>query len=818
MVAACNTGNEATIRATLHDTWEFKPSDTTTSWLHAYVPGQVHLDLLQNRLIPDPFKGNHESKLQWVGEKDWVYQKSWIPTPEVVNAEVKKLIFNGLDTYAKVYLNGQLVLEADNAHRTWEVDISAALKKEENLLKVHFLAPERIEKEKERDWGYPLPEMTRGFTRKPAFHYGWDWGPKFVTMGIWRSVQLVAYHNARIVDVYIEQKKLTDTNASLLAHITVEAARDFTGELKVSNQTKEVAFKKGKQTIRIPFFIENPERWWPNGLGEARLYDFEAVLFYKNQRIDSKKRRIGLREVELVQEKDAKGSSFYFKVNGMPVYMKGANYIPLDHFQGRVVDNYYQSVIQDVKEAHMNMLRVWGGGIYEEDIFYDLCDENGILVWQDFMFANNMFPGDQAFLENVRAEVEEQVKRLRNHPSIALWCGNNEIAEAWERWGWKDNYTEIQQNRLWQAYDTIFHHLLPAAVTGLAPTMPYWPSSPSLGRGDVRSHLQGDMHNWWVWHDRAPFENYETLVPRFMSEFGFQAAPPMKTIRTFAEKEGLDLKSAVMKAHQKHRTGFETIDFYLRKNYGVPKDFTSWVYLSQVQQAAGIRIGIEAMRRAKPYNMGALYWQLNDTWPVISWSGLDYFGQWKALHYEAKDAFAPYLLSFDKKGKQADVYLVNDQLETKQGKVSFHLITYDGDTVESLEKKIEVLPNQSQMILKGLRIPSAQDQAFWVGAFSVSGRIVASNAFYGHWPQALSLPQAEVVASWKKEGDDFLLILTTSRLARYVCVEFPEIDGRLSDNFFDLFPNQKKVIRFSPSEALESIEGKFRVMHLTEAY
>jgi beta-mannosidase len=605
--------------------WRFRQVGTEV-WRRATVPGTVQTDLLADSLIPDPFYRDDEAKLQWIGLRDWEYARSFEVPTRMLRQEHLLLVFHGLDTYADVRLNGRPVLRADNMFRTWTVDVTGRLRAGENRLDVRFRSPIPIEDSSAAAFPYKLPagndpHATRIFTRKAGYHYGWDWGPRFVTEGIWRPVRLVAWSRLRLDDAYIEQRELTDARARFRAHVTVAADTTLTGTLTVASPegafravTQEVRLVPGMRDVALDFTIPNPRRWWPNGLGPHPLYTIAIALEAGGVR-DTLSRRIGLRTLELVQRPDAYGTSFTFRVNGVPVFMKGANYIPQDNFTPRVDSARYAALFRDAVDSHMNMLRVWGGGIYERDLFYRMADENGILLWQEFMFANGMYPVTPAFLANVRVEAEQQVRRLRNHPSLALWCGNNEIHEGWDNWGWQKDmgYSPADSAAVWAGYVALFQQLLPSVVDSLDPGVSYWETSPSMGWGHPGAMSQGDSHYWGVWGGEQPFDTFRQKLPRFMSEFGFQAYPSMRTIAQFTLPGDRALGTPVMKAHQKNIQGDSTIERYMRRWFAAPKDFASFVYLSQVLQAEGMKVAFEAERSAMPRTMGSLYWQLDDS-------------------------------------------------------------------------------------------------------------------------------------------------------------------------------------------------------------
>ena len=518
--------------------------------------------------------------------------------------------------------------------------------------------------------------------------------------------------------------------------------------------------------------------------------------------MDEKEIKIGIRTIEVIHEKDSIGKSFYFKLNGIPVFMKGANYIPLDNFPSRVTKDRYENCIQTAVDANMNMLRVWGGGIYENDEFYDLCDQKGLLVWQDFMFACSLYPGDELFLENVRQEITDNVKRLRNHPSIALWCGNNEINTAWNGWGWKQEMEKKSPElakKLWNDYDKLFNKLIPQTLKTVDSTRFYWPSSPMASKdqkaGDLRS---GDIHYWDVWHFGKPFTEYNNNVGRFMSEYGFQSFPDIKTVETYTMSRDRTIESTVMTAHQRHPRGNELIKTYLDYYYKKPKDFQNFLYVGQVLQAEGIKMAIEAHRRAKARCMGTLYWQLNDCWPVASWSSTDYYGRWKALHYFVKKAYAPILISQTINDSNATVTLVSDLLTNKSLQIECKIIDFEGTILWKQNKNIIVIANSTtnfsidfgsvktydSIKTKTLLLISALDEK------SISPSIVYFSAI-----KNLALPNPTITKSIMAKDGGYTITIQTDKLAKNLYLETDK-KGFISDNYFDLLPGESKTIEF----------------------
>ena len=662
------------------------------------IPNEVHLDLFKNKVIEHPFFGDNEKNIQWVAENNWIYEKEFDVDSSFLSNENLELVFGGIDTYSDVYLNEKLILQTDNQFRQWNVDVNSIIKTSNNKLKILIRSPFIIENKKAREYEFQPSSDSRVFTRKAAYVYGWDWGPRIVTSGIWKPVKLVGWNGPILKDVFIIQDSLTERKAYLTAKFEIYSTKPAEVTLFVYGNKQKLMTETGTQSIDVKLEIDYPDLWWPSGLGDQKLYKIDCSLIHNDFGVQTITKKIGLRTIDLVQEKDSLGKSFYFKVNSIPVFMKGANYIPIQILGNDVDTSKYVQLINDAVESNMNMLRVWGGGIYEHDIFYDLCDEKGILVWQDFMFANGMYPADSLMFENIKQEASDQIKRLRNHPSIALFCGNNEIAEAWANWGWKNKYSIDQQKKMDNDYNKIFNKLLHEVVTQHTPQIAYWPSSPQFGRGDKRSQFEGDSHYWGVWHDEEPFEMYEQKVPRFMSEFGFQSYPSLKTLSNWFDEKDLDYDSQVLQNHQKHSKGNELIKKYMEWDYNVPENFSNFIYLSQLLQAEGIVRGIEAHRRAMPYCMGSLYWQLTDCWPVVSWSGIDYEGRWKALQYFAKKSFEPIILSLERNDETLNIYLVNDKKEGIEGYLTFRLMNFNGKKTLEAEEYYKIKPDCVELL------------------------------------------------------------------------------------------------------------------------
>lgn len=824
---ACNSDYSDNItKILLTDGWQFRKYENGEKLYPAQVPGCIHTDLLTNKLIEDPYYGANEKKLQWISEETWEYVLEFDIDRNILKKNVVNMVFEGLDTYADVYLNGELLLAADNMFRSWEIDCKEKLLQGKNNLTIIFQPPLKVVENVWEELGYKLPGGKQVFTRKAPFHYGWDWGPVFTTSGIWKPLYIEAYDIAKISDFHIALDTLKDEKAEMYAEIEIESANNedinivlLQGDSIISTIEKEI--EEGTTKFSFSFNIENPKLWWPSGYGEQNLYNFTLQLQKNNSTLDSATCRTGIRTVELVQVQERSGKSFMFRINNQPIFMKGANYIPQDNFQNRVTEERYKELLQDVVAANMNMLRVWGGGIYENDIFYDLCDEYGILVWQDFMFACAMYPSDTIFLKNVEQEAIDNVQRMRKHPSVALWCGNNEINEAWHNWGWQTGRTTAEIDTIWNGYNRLFNNVLPTVVTNLSPQTPYWESSPQLGRGNPNSISQGDSHYWGVWHDAEPFEVLAQKVPRFMSEFGFQAYPEMATIETFTTPADRTINSEVIKNHQKHQRGNQLILEYMEREYFLPDTFATLLYLSQVLQAEGMKIGFEAQRRSMPWCMGTLYWQLNDCWPVVSWSGRDYYGRWKALHYFAQRAFSKVLISPVSTEEGVQIYIVSDSIHSFSGKLKLKLMEFSGNIVWEETANVEVAANASHVYkridLKNYLQGARKNLLVLVATLEKEEQVISSNHLYFNIPKELKLENPGISIKTEKSEKGYKISLSTVSLARNVYLSINE-NGFFTDNYFDLMPGQVKILTFETLEDISSFQTKLKITSLFDTF
>lgn len=773
-------------------------------WSKARVPGTIHTDLFLNHQIPDPFYGSNEKQLQWIEAQNWVYQTHFIISKKEISTQNKELVFYGLDTHAQVFVNDSLVLEADNMFRTWRIPIQKFIHKGRNTLRVEFESSVLKAKKMAEKSPYILPGDEKGYARKAPYQFGWDWGPRYVTTGIWKNVGIRFWNSIQLESVNYTQEKLTNDVAKLVFKTTVKCQKPGLYSVAINQKNKKVFLKKGIQTIEISYQINHPKKWWPNGLGTPNLYSFSVQIRQNEKLLEEKKLKIGLRTIELVQKKDSLGKSFYFKINGKMVFMKGANYIPPESFMPKMTSKKYENLIATAVKSNMNMIRVWGGGQYENNIFYDLCDQKGILVWQDFMFACGMYPSDEAFVSNVKKEVADQVTRLQNHPCIALWCGNNEVDEGWKNWGWQKQYqySKNDSTSIWNGYVRLFEKEIPSVLDAILSkeNNRYWPSSPSIGWGKKESLTHGDSHYWGVWWGLEPLETYSKKVGRFMSEYGFQGMPDIKTIETFAKPSEMSLNSEAVKAHQKHPTGYETIQTYLERDYKSPKNFEDYIYVSQLLQARAMKIAIEAHRSAMPYCMGSLYWQLNDCWPVTSWSSTDYYGRWKALQFQVKRSFEPQLIvikeieNSNASESAIQVQIINEKLSEK-GILSVRIIDFNGTELWQTLKPIVLSSNSvtSALEISKKEIPtnSTKNSCLIQAVFTneKGARIQALHYFLP--PKELKLQIPKITYKYLDKNH---LVLSTTTLAKDVFLQGKGIE--FEDNFIDLLPNEKRTITF----------------------
>lgn len=820
--------------------WKFRQAGTN-EWYSANIPGSVHTDLLNNKLINDPFYRLNEQNLQWIDKLDWEYTTDFNLTNEMKSADKLLLVFEGLDTYANIFLNNKLVYTGTNMFVGSTIEINPDSLFPVNNLHIVFKSPITQGIERLTKYGIALPgdndqsimgglENTKVsmFTRKAGYHYGWDWGPRLVTSGIWRNVYIKTCNEVTINDLLIEQKTINQQEAKLNATLEVMSSNNkaFSVNIFVNDVLAISKLFQNTGNVNIQFTIANPKLWWPNGHGEQYLYAVKAEIVSDAGKVtDYRQLKIGLRTAKLIREADKHGESFYFKINGKPVFAKGANYIPNDVFLSRVTPDKYEHIISSAAKANINMLRVWGGGIYENNLFYELCDKYGIMVWHDFMFACAMYPGNDEFLKEVEQEAVFNIKRLRNHPCIVLWCGNNEIEQAWAQyeenrgWGWKQRYTQPERQTIWKSYDTLFHNILPGLVEQYDGKTDYWHSSPSAGMGKLASHTNksGDMHYWGVWHGGEPIESFTTHIARFMSEYGFQSFPEFESVKQYTMPDDWNIMSEVMVSHQRSNIGNQRISEYLSHSYKQPAGFEDHLYVGQLLQAEAIKTAIEAHRSAMPYCMGSLYWQLNDCWPVASWSGIDYYGRWKAMHYYVREAFKNQIVRVATNEKELQIIGISDGIGNDVT-LRVNLMDFNGKSLWNRSYSV-TMPTNSSSVLTSIGIDNIplllnKSNALLYVTLVRNGRVIDSDIYYSDLPKNLKLPFPDLSKYIRQKEGGFEIELYSKNLCKNLMLVSEGNTYTFSDNFFDILPGETKVIKVESDLSYDEFERLLSYIHL----
>ncbi|MFP4492861.1 MAG: beta-mannosidase [Puniceicoccaceae bacterium] len=805
----------------LNGTWTLWRDDDPVG-IPATVPGNVHLDLLAAGRLHDPYHREQEMDAQWVAEHGWTFRRNFAVSPGILARENVLLRCRGLDTFATVRVNGEEIGRADNMHREWEFDLRAVLRPGENSIEVAFASvwPYIREKESKRH----LMTSThigherngRPWVRKEQCNFGWDWGPVLVTCGIWRDIELLAFDGARIEDLRLEQHH-GGGGVELEATLRLDReAGDGRAVFEIVREGGVVASAGAAvegDTASATLAIPDPRLWWPAGMGERPLYTVTArYLAAGGGLIDETSRRIGLRRLELVREKDQWGESFYFRVNGVPFFAKGSNWIPADALRRHGAPRY-RYLLESAVEANHNMIRVWGGGLYEASSFYELCDELGLCVWQDFLFACSAYPmDDPAFAASCRAEARENIRRLRHHPSLALWCGNNELEMAWTSFGKGGTWPEMPEDlyRMW------FDRELPRIVAEEDPQRPYWPSSPHSPHGDRNDHNNagvGDAHLWDVWHGYQPFEWYRGSFHRFCSEFGFQSYPEPRTVEAYTAPGDRNITSPVMEFHQRSKQGNAKIVHYMLDWFRMPAGHEATLWLSQLQQALAIQYAVAHWRRNMPRCMGALYWQLNDCWPVASWSSIDYHGRWKALHYLSKRFFAPVLVSGLVSGNPGDgrveVHVTSDRPEAESLTLRWAVTDAGGTGHAGGEETVETGVRANRLVKtldcrEALRSHTARETLVWLELWR-GEELVSSDFVTFVRPKSLNLADPEIAPDIARTDDRcYRVTLAALRPALWAWLELEGAEARCSDNFICLRPGSPRTIEVRPAAPTEA--------------
>jgi beta-mannosidase len=856
---ACGVGQAGAAglsRFDLGGAWQVAREGSGDS-IAATVPGYIHVDLLAAHKIPDPFYRANEKAVQWVGESNWIYRRAFEAPPELLAREHVLLRCEGLDTLATIRLNGAEIAHTDNMFRTYEFDVKKLLRAGSNRLEIKFdsVLPVMRAKEAQRKlptWAYP----GAAYVRKEPCNFGWDWGPTLVSCGIWRNIGLVAFDRARLEDVAILQDHSHKGKVVLSIEVaTVPSTGQASGTQLSTGQASgtqtsgtqtsgtgsasgpdalqaRASIHLGGQSIgvatarlhggraNVELTIRDPQLWWPAGMGAQPLYSVAIdLLDNAGNVLDASAKRIGLRTLRAVQQ--TADAPMHFVVNGVPFFAKGANWIPADCFATRLTPAILRRYVQDAVAVNMNALRFWGGGYYEDDALYDLCDEMGICIWLDFKFGCTTYPAfDAAFLANVTQEARDNIRRLRHHPSIAVWCGNNEIMFFRGKDWTKDKMSAAD-------YYKLFRDTLGGAVGELAPQADYVTGSPDCG----------DVHYWEVWHGGKPFEFYRR-IHGFVSEFGFQSFPEPKTVATFtAAEDRQSVYSTVMKYHERSNRmymdvkedgtiGTGKIMKLVKQYFRDPKDFDSTLWLSQITQGYGIKYGAEGWRREMPKSMGCVYWQYNDCWPCSSWASVDYFGRWKALHYMAQRFYAPLLVSGaeDAAAGRVDVYVTSDRMQPCQGRLAWKVTDPAGEPIAEGHLDLAVPARSSRMahalpLADQIRKHGVENLLVWL-RLDVGGQAVSQNLVTFVYPRKLELVDPQLKASVTQTGEQFVVTLTAARPALWAWLELEAVDARFSQNFVHVTRESPVEIRVTPAQAigLDGLRKALRVRSLYDTY
>lgn len=787
----------------LNGSWQLEIPGSGFGTVPAVVPGSVYHDLLSAGRIPDPFYRDNETEALRLMEHDFHYSRSFSVDAGLLACQSVLLRCEGLDTLASIYINGAVAGLANNMHRTWEFDVKGLLREGENTVAVHFSSPTRFIRESyAASPAGGSSDAMEGFPNLRKCHcmFGWDWGPRLPDAGIWRNIELIGIDAARIRDVLVEQFH-EDGGVSLKVRTHVTRLSGAPVQVKVSVTAPDGAVLSGGGE-RCEIAVPNPRLWWPAGYGSQPLYQVHVELSSNGGVLDVWEKRVGLRTMTVSQVENEHGRSFSHCVNGVDVFAMGMDYIPEDNLLPRVTPERTRRLLEDARAANCNLIRVWGGGYYPDDWFYDACDELGLLVWQDFMFACAVYNLTDEFEETITAEFVDNIRRLRSHPSLALWCGNNEM----ELFTLLGNWTKDMRQK--SDYIKIFHYIIPKVLKAEDPQAFYWPSSPSSGGDfdDPADPARGDVHDWDVWHGMKPFTDYRNYLFSYVSEFGFQSFPCMETIESFTLPEDRNVFSYVMEKHQRNASANGKIISYLSQMYLYPGNLDKLVYASQLLQAQAVQYGVEHWRRNRGRCMGAVIWQLNDCWPVASWAGIDYFGRWKALQYYAKRFFAPVLVSCCEEGllnqegvsvnteridprKSARLNVSNETMSEFKGAVSWSLRRPDASVLE--EGCFEV----SAPALTAVWLPEqdftrygAYDCYYSYRLRDAAGNTVGEGSVLFCAPKHFHFEDPRLTA----RVEDGEIVVTASAYARSVEVQCGA-DVVLEDNFFDMDAGERRV-------------------------
>jgi len=791
------------------------------------IPGDIFSALIEAKKIPHPYIGTNELDILWVGKKDWSCYRSFIVSKELLADKELFLHIDSLDTIADIKINRCLVHSSKNMFNRIRANISKYLIKGKNEISIDFTSVENKALELSKNLSIPLPHtmyptqsMHRNLIRKVQCHSGWDWGPCLMVSGIYGDIYIGAHNNARIEYIHTSQEHNED-----ICEITIDIEL-YTPciiseiiEIYLGNEKRIIEKKlpKGLNKFREKIIIENPKLWWPFGYGEQNLYELTVKTL---DDIISKK--IGLRKLRLINEEDQIGMSFIIEINNKKIFCKGANWIPIDALPSLQTPERYELLLDDVIEANMNIIRIWGGGQYESDYFYQLCDERGILVWQDFMFACAIYPATKEFMNNVEKEIIHQIKRLKDHPSIVIWCGDNENVGA---------LTEFEITRekrdIYVKNYLKLNHFIGNIVKKIDPKRIWWPSSPCGGENDFTDNWhndrKGDMHYWSVWHEEKPFEAYYEVIPRFCSEFGYQSYPSLSTVKTFMEVNQIDLESKDMEHHQKNKRGNKIISKSISNYFRNPKSFEAILYLSQIQQAYGLKIAIEYWRSQRPRCMGIIYWQLNDNWPVSSWSSIEYTGNWKLLHYTVKRCFRPiHIVVYSKDNKNIEIWGINDTFKQSSGVLNIKYIKFSGEIIKEDDLDVILHPETSIKLFKRTFDSLEFDKSthFIFLTYNNAGEELF-NSFLLTRPKFCNLEVPEFnINIIRIDNYNLLIKLYSNKPAFFIYLLIENLEGHFKENCFTMIANQEKLITFRTEKKIKiDIDDlRIKILHLRTTY
>lgn len=822
---------------TLNGTWQLSAGHRSLESVDMQIPGTVLSGLLAAGKIKDPFYRTNEDATRALFWKDYVFTRTFDVDEELLAQQHIVLVCEGLDTLAEISINGTFLAKTDNMHRTWKFQAKKLLHPGKNEIQIVFRSVLRFIE----DYSYeahkkinyiPCGSMKGNqLLRKAHSMFGWDWGPQTIDAGIFRDIYLQGYSHARIEDIRIHQQHAK--NVSVQTSITLSESvpgQKLCVELSEDGADKPLQTKLCKTNAdgvaAVDFVIENPKLWWPNDYGDQPLYIVRTTLLDEDgTSLESITRRIGLRTLTISQEKDEWGNEFAFCVNGVKIFTRGGNYIPDDCLYTRITEKKLDYILESCRRAHFNCVRVWGGGYYPSDAFYDLCDEKGLIVWQDLMYACNVYDVTDAFAENCRQETYDNVRRLRHHASLGLWCGNNEIESAWDHWG--DFQKETPYLRA--DYIRLFEEVLPKAVQEADGETFYWHSSPSSGGcfDNPDDANRGDTHYWDVWHGQKPFTDYRKYFFRFCSEFGFQSFPCAKTVNSFTLEDDRNIFSRVMESHQKNDAANGKMLYYLSENLRYPKDLTYLLYASQVLQGMAIKYGVDHWRRNRGRCMGTLYWQINDDWPAPSWSSIDYFGRWKALHYMAQKFYAPHAVSMTLEDHRCHVYFSNESFETTEYSLTLSIRDLSGNVLETYETKGNS-PAFSAIETAVVDICSWEDQKddiFLEAVIHTKDQKVLKDVETLVPYKYLNLKSPVISTEAEETNDAFILHISSDCFAPFVALDFDDADVIFSDNFFHLTDKtvqdiivKKEDILQGHFENAEDFRKRLQILSLGTSY